>query len=56
MKVPANIDLYSYCEMVHKGHYRTTAHLEYIRKVLGWVKSGRIKRLIIFMPPRYGKN
>lgn len=55
LKVLANIDYYFYCEMVHRGYYKTAAHLEYTCKVLEKVESGEIKRLMIFMPPRHGK-
>jgi predicted phage terminase large subunit-like protein len=38
------------------GWYWNALHLQYIRRQLHRVTTGKIKRLMLFMPPRHGKS
>lgn len=45
-----------YCDYVHRGNWRKTRHLEYVCKRVQDVIDGKIKRLMVFLPPRHGKS
>ena len=45
-----------YCAYTHKGFWKTARHLELICNKLEQVEQGKIKKLMIFMPPRHGKS
>ncbi|MBQ9988119.1 MAG: phage terminase large subunit [Clostridia bacterium] len=45
-----------YCIYVHRGVWKPGRHHRLIAEKLEGVLAGRIKRLMIFMPPRHGKS
>lgn len=45
-----------YCEFAHRGTWKPARHLKIICNALERVERGKLKRLMIFMPPRHGKS
>jgi predicted phage terminase large subunit-like protein len=45
-----------YCIYTHRGHWIPARHNRYICTKLQQVEEGKIKRLMIFLPPRHGKS
>lgn len=54
-EVEAQEDLLSFCQYVSPG-FRVVPHLRKIADALERVANGELKRLIICMPPRWGKS
>lgn len=52
----AALDYSFYVEYVHRGVYTHGAHTKYICSVLERLERGEIKRLMIFLPPRFSKS
>lgn len=46
----------SYCELVHEGRWKPARHHRLIAEKLQGVADGRIKRLMVWLPPRHGKS
>lgn len=55
-KVLAKVDYEYYLEYVHKGLYKHARHTKLICDRLEQVEEGKIKRLMIFLPPRHSKS
>ena len=46
----------AYCEYVHRGRWIPATHLELVCRELQKIADGKLKRLMIFMPPQHGKS
>jgi predicted phage terminase large subunit-like protein len=55
-KVSARMSYSFYLEMVHYGKYRPARHHDLICNKLQQILDGKLKRLMVFMPPRHGKS
>lgn len=55
-KILAKVDYEYYLEYVHRGLYRHARHTKLICDKLEQVEEGKIKRLMIFLPPRHSKS
>ena len=49
-------DYHQYCQTVHRGKWKSAKHLRYICRKLDLVEQGKIRRLILFLPPRHSKS
>ena len=49
-------DLSYYTEYTSHGLWKPARHLDFLCRKLEAVERGEIKRLIVTMPPRYGKS
>ena len=45
-----------YCELTHRGLWKPFPHSKFLCEVLERVERGEIKKLIITMPPQFGKS
>ena len=55
-RILARSDYEFYLEYVHKGLYQHARHTKLMAKKLHDIDCGRLKRLIICLPPRHGKS
>lgn len=55
-RILAKVDYEYYLEYVHRGLYRHARHTKLISEKLKEVEEGKIKRLMIFLPPRHSKS
>lgn len=55
-KILAKVDYEYYLEYVHKGLYKHARHTKLICNKLKEVEEGKIRRLMIFLPPRHSKS
>lgn len=56
MRLLLNIDLVSYLEYTSRGVWQRAPHLDILCEALHDVDAGKIRRLIVTMPPRHGKS
>lgn len=47
---------HQYCLTVHRGKWKSSKHLRYICKKLDLVEQGKIRRLMLLLPPRHSKS
>jgi predicted phage terminase large subunit-like protein len=55
-RVTARKSFSFYLELVHYGKYRPAKHHFLICEALERILDGKLKRLMVFMPPRHGKS
>ena len=56
MRALARIDYEFYLEYTHKGRYQHGRHTKYICDKLKQLEEGKLKRLMVFLPPRHSKS
>lgn len=52
----ARDDFALYCQIVYRGLWKPYPHSQFLCEVLEQVEKGEIKKLIITMPPQFGKS
>lgn len=56
LSILSAVDYDFYAEYVHRGIYQHGAHTKYLASRLQELERGKIKRLMVFMPPRHSKS
>jgi len=56
LSILSAVDYDFYVEYVHRGIYQHGAHTKYLASRLQELERGKIKRLMVFMPPRHSKS